>query len=343
MRKLAKIVNLHTVEDHPNADRLDIVKWDGWQCVVKRDEFKVGDLAIAFEIDSFLPTSIAPFLTKPGHFPKVFEGIEGERLRTVRLRGLLSQGLVLPLSILSDTVCPVEGMDVTDVLGILKYERPMDAQLAGQARGIFPSFVRKTDQERCQNLVREIQTAYDNGDEFEITMKLDGSSCTVIYLDNDIRVCSRNLDLKLDEVNSENTFIKTANNTGLIVALQAYGQNIAVQAELMGPKIQDNREGLTSFMLYVFDIFDIDTQKYLSPAKRMEAFNALRALGANIEHVPIIETSTKLMSADIQILLNYAEGPSIVNKTREGLVYKRLDGGFSFKTISNQYLIQSGN
>jgi RNA ligase (TIGR02306 family) len=106
MRKLAVIVEVEVIT-HPNADALDLVKWAGWQCVAKRGDFKTGDLALVLEIDSWVPHELAPFLSK-GKEPREYMGIKGERLRTIKLRGTTSQGLVMPLEILGE-IKEIEG------------------------------------------------------------------------------------------------------------------------------------------------------------------------------------------------------------------------------------------
>ena len=111
------------------ADAIECAVVGGWTCVVKKGEFTVGDLAVYCEIDSWIPHEIAPFLSR-GNFPRVYNDVKGERLRTVKLRGQLSQGLLLPLeptctSIESELI---EGLDVSLPLGIVKWERPLNAQ-----------------------------------------------------------------------------------------------------------------------------------------------------------------------------------------------------------------------
>ena len=126
----------------------------GWQLVTAiANGFKEGDLVIYLEIDSWVPTEFAPFLSK-GQEPRVYNGVKGERLKTIRLKGQISQGLLLPMSVVEiESGNPLrrfeEGEDVTALLNIQKWEAPMNAQLAGIARGTFPSFGRKTNQERC--------------------------------------------------------------------------------------------------------------------------------------------------------------------------------------------------
>ena len=96
-RIMAWIAKIDQVEKHPDADSLDICTVGGWKCVTKLGEYKQGDLAVYISIDSWIPNSIAPFLTKVGQYPKVYNGVEGQILRTIRLRGQISQGLLLPV------------------------------------------------------------------------------------------------------------------------------------------------------------------------------------------------------------------------------------------------------
>ena len=190
MRKLATIRKIDALNPIDGADAIECATVGGWKVVVKKGEYTVGDLAVYCEIDSWIPTELAAFLSK-GKEPREFEGIKGERLRTVKLRGQLSQGLLLPL----EPTCAnieselIEGLDVSLPLNIVKWEMSMNAQLAGMARGNFPSVIPKTDQERAQNLVQEIVGAIEAGMKFEITEKLEGSSMTCYLIDGEFGVC----------------------------------------------------------------------------------------------------------------------------------------------------------
>lgn len=333
-RKLASVRRIHSIEPIENADAIELAKVDGWQVVVKKGEFSIGDLVIYCEVDSWIPETLAPFLFKG----REFNSVKGERLRTIKLRGQLSQGLILPKPISLVDAC--EGDDVTATLGIQKWEKPLPAQLVGQAKGFFPEFLRKTDQERCQNLTNEIQESFGNGDRFEVTIKLDGSSLTAYFKDGEVGVCSRNLELKINDENAGNTFIKTAIDTGLLDAMKAYGKNIAVQGELMGEGIQGNREGLKQHQIFVFDIYDIDSREYLTPDERITVFEELKVLSFKGDHCPVLSCDMQLPSGDVSDLLEFAEGASLNHPVREGLVFKRMDGKFSFKSISNKFLLK---
>lgn len=334
MRKLATIRKISELRPIEGADAIELAIVDGWQTVVKKGEFVAGDLAIYCEIDSWIPYWIAPFLSK-GKEPREFEGIKGERLRTVKLRGALSQGLLLPMKHLTNYGADLsEGEDVSEVLGIIKYEAPIPAQLSGVVRGNWPIHIPKTDQERIQNLKKELSEWVAERAEWEVTEKLDGSSMTAYLLDGVLGVCSRNLDLKEDDNNS---FWKAAKAQGLDDILYGFNANIAIQGELIGEGIQKNRYGLKGQVFYAFDIYDIDKGEYFSAQDRHDF-----CVTMGIKHVPWI-SDMHLANVPIDEYLELAEGSShLANVEREGLVFKRCDGKVSFKAISNKFLLNGG-
>lgn len=344
MRQLATIRRIAEIRPIEGADAIECAVVDGWDVVVRKGEFKVGGLVIYFEIDSWIPHDIAPFLTQKDRFPKEYNGVLGERLKTVKLRGQISQGLVLPLDFVDgkfyiDYGYEVnEGEDVSEFLGIQKWERPISPQLAGLAKGGFPTEVPKTDQERCQNLVREISEWAFHGIEFEVTEKLDGTSCT-IYLDTDdeFKVCSRNLSLKESE---ENTYWRMARKYDLEVKMINAGYSgIAIQGEVIGPGIQENKYKLNDHDFFVYDIYDVNDGSYLPSAFRMSICKEF-----GLKHVPVLY-DRKMVLYNVKDLLKMAEGKSVLNANteREGLVWKSLDGKISFKVISNKFLLNGGD
>ena len=334
-RKLATIRKINDISNIEHADTLCVYHIDGWKVVDKIGKFAKDSLIIFLEVDSWVPTHIAPLLTKAGHEPREFEGIKGERLRTIKLRGQISQGLLLPIEQVfpekdSNYYWSMVGEDVTEILGVVKWERPISPQLYGQAKGNFPSFLRKTDQERVQNI--GIQLQYYVNQTFEVTIKLDGSSCTIFSNGEEDGVCSRNLELKRDE---NNAFWKIALEYDIHKKIRAYGKNLAVQGELIAPNIQGNYEKVNKPEFYVFGIFDIDKQEYMLPDERQEFCKIL-----NIPHIPIIDKSYEMID-NVDMLLDMAEGNGMnVGVKREGLVFKHNNSEFSFKAISNSYLLK---
>lgn len=338
-RVMARVVRVDAVNPIQGADAIDVASIGGWKVVVKKGEYQADQLAVYCEIDSWIPHSIAPFLTKTGQFPKVYNNVEGQRLRTVKLRGQISQGLLLPMSLRGSDSLVVgalfnEGDDVTEFLGIQKWEPPAEFR-AANAKGSFPHFIQKTDQERIQNLSKELAKWNATQHQWQITEKVDGSSMTVFYKDGEVGVCSRNLELKDD---GTSTFWETAKAEGLVEKLIALGKNIALQGELIGGNIQGNSYKVDKFQFHLYDIFDIDSQQYLLP-------NAVERIASqmNIRHVPVLESFTTYDS-QMQDLIAYAEGKSVVGAKpeREGLVFKSLtEPGTSFKVISNKWLLKN--
>ena len=338
-RVMARVVRIDAINPIKDADQIEVAQIGGWKVVVKKGEYTADSLAVYCEIDSFIPHSIAPFLTKPGQFPKVYNEVEGQRLRTIKLRGQISQGLLLSMSVRGSDGLVVgalftEGDDVTDFLGIQKWEPPQEFR-AANAKGSFPYFIPKTDQERIQNLSRSLEKWNAENHQWQVTEKIDGSSMTVFYKDGEVGVCSRNLELKDD---GTSTFWETAKSEGLVEKLIAVGKNIALQGELIGGQIQGNAYKVDKFQFHLYDIFDIDAQQYLTP-KDVEG----TALQLNIRHVPVLEQFTTF-DVRMEDLIAYAEGKSVVGAKpeREGLVFKSLtEPGTSFKVISNKWLLKN--
>ena len=358
MRKLATIRKILDIQPIDGADSIVRVTVDGWHCVALKSEFNIGDLCVYFEIDSWIPRmpQVEQLYARAS---KTLNGKEGVRIKTIRLKGQISQGLALPISKfielfdgskfdegqeLTEYFCV--GNDVSDLIGVVKYEPPVPVELGGQVEGRFPLFLSKTDQERAQNIPYRIFN--ENKDtEYEITMKLDGTSFTGFNNCADQGVCSRNWQIKINEYNANNTYVKIFTESNMDTALTAYGKNIAIQAELMGPSIQGNREKLLSHTLFVFDIFDIDTQMYVLPNERRAILDDLYKLGMckdRVQHVPIFSNGASLSDLGIttidELLLD-ADGPSLSHKVREGKVYKSMNSQFSFKVISNDFLIKN--
>ena len=355
-RKLASIRVISNLSPIEGADKIETATIDGWKVVVAKDVgHKVGDKVIYCEIDSFLPIRDEfEFLRKSSY--KKMGGEEGFRLKTIKLRGQVSQGLILPLSVLKSTdivkVTTVKtewgnqyelfaedgepmvevGDDVTEVLGIVKYEPPIPAELSGKVKGVFPSFLRKTDEERVHNLTKEYENYKLLGRKFYVTEKLDGSSATFYYKDGVFGVCSRNLELLETE---GNTFWKVARELDLENKLRDFGVNISLQGELIGEGIQGNPYKIKGQTVKFFNLFDIDLHVYHSLA------HLDRALGImGLKMVPIVDEFFNLPDT-IEELLKYTEDKSILNSNfdREGVVIRSNDRTISFKVISNKFLL----
>jgi RNA ligase (TIGR02306 family) len=185
-RKLVSIQRIDRIDPIPDADRIAKARVMGWDVVVNKNDFREGDACVFFEIDSLLPAS-APWAE--------FLRARGFRVKTMRLRGVLSQGLALPTSILAGDV-PELGTDVRERLGVVKFEPPVPA--GGEIAGPFPARVPKTDEIRLQSALGVLDEM--RGIPFAITTKLDGTS-TTFYVGEDgaLTACSRNWSLARGE------------------------------------------------------------------------------------------------------------------------------------------------
>ncbi len=332
-RKLATIRTITEIRPIPKADAIECAVIDGWTVVIKKGEFSVGDSCVYFEIDSFLPLEDERFAFLGGRRDRTQDGVVGHVLKTIRLRKQLSQGLVLPLAQFPELGAATVGEDVTEQLGLTKWDPPMPADLSGEASGLFPThLVRKTDSERCQNLtaVWEPLTRYW----WTATEKIDGTSITVINDGGTIRVCSRNYELIEHDANS------------YWQAARAYitdhlAEDTYVQAELYGPGIQGNPLAVGKVSVA---IFTYGSTKLPASWSRIAWPDWALQLS-----VPCYEEPR--LPATVQELVEYVDGiRSLINPERlaEGVVYqhaecanlRELGNRATFKAISNKYLLK---
>lgn len=359
-RHLVSIREVDRIDPIPNADAIEVLTIDGWQVVSKKGEFKVGDLCVFFEIDSIVPDT-APFKFLIDKQGKNFEKGFGARLRTIKLRGQISQGLALPLAQFPEITdehiqCELGvGADaqLDELLGVYKYEPKIHASMAGQIKGNYPHWIPKTDQERIQNCYRSFESRGYFKSGFVVEEKLEGSSMTIyVNREGELGVTSRNMDLKLEQ--EGNAFVNAAKKSGLLEFLQQYHEMgkevvpdeppmIAIRGELIGPNIQGNIYGLTEHEFRVFDVYVGNFQRYMAFPERQLFIQLVESTGLEVKTAPIIG-SVMLDGVDIESIINEADGQSAIAETaREGLVFKSLDVVDkhipSFKSISKNYLL----
>ena len=374
-RKLASVREIKEIRPIPGADNIECALIDGWEVVVKKGDFAAGDKCIYYEIDAFLPVREEYEFLRKSSFKSTAHLGDGFRLRTIRLKRQISQGLALPYAGSLDV-----GEDLTETLGVKKYDKPdynvNNPLKGGRARGGFPRFIRKTDQERVQNFGAQLARLSRDAD-FEITLKLDGSSMTVWSNAGDHGVCSRNVNLlerdrepwlqrfrdfgerlgvSADKLNAweetldrwkcklfggrpglvkqQSVFWHVARSEGLLDVVRDCGRNIALQGELMGPGIQGNRESFGQPTFFLFDIFDIDAQRYFTPDDRQEF-----ASDWGIQHVPVLGW-VPVGALDVPKCLAMANRHSYNHPIAEGIVFKSSDGQTSFKAINTTFLLQ---
>lgn len=334
-RKLARVEQILAIDPIEGADAIEVATIAGWKCVIaKKDGLKVGDKVVYFEIDSILDPENPLFaFMEPRHF----------RVRTIRLRGQLSQGLAMPVKLFDEKKEFNIGDDLTEALGITKFEPYIPAHLSGVVRGNFPSFLRKTDEERVQNLP-DFLVNYA-GTECYVTEKVDGTSFTCYLFEDEFGVASRNLELKESE---GNLYWQMARKLDLEAKLREFyeqwGINLCIQGEIIGQGVQGNKYKLDTNKLLVFNIYNIDNQEYLDYVELM----CIGVKQLELETVPIIDNNF-VLNHTIDELLVMADGHSVVNPAvlREGLVFRaktnkvvRGLSRFSFKAVSNKFLLK---
>lgn len=379
MRTLASIQIIDDIQPIEGADRIEVASVLGWQCVVKKGEFQPGNPCVYFEIDSVLPPrEWADFMRDRKY-----------RVKTIKLRKQISQGLALPLDSFPEfsLLSPRVGDDVTDILGVTKYVHPSELDPVQQVvkkypwytrlplgmrlyrylhprRGNWPEWLPKTDETRVQNLSNIDKHIGDR--QLYATEKLEGQSLTYFF-NRSVRdglfakgiggVCSRNINFYHWET-QENNWCTYAREHNLVEGLENYCRenkvSLAIQGELIGPGIQDNIYELCSRDFYVFNIWNIDEQRYLNLSEKLDVLSVLLQ-----KHVPFIkfESSEEPLSFPHYTIrlpkehpytreefLQVADGMSIIPESeclREGLVFRDIeDDGFSFKAVSNKYLLK---
>jgi RNA ligase (TIGR02306 family) len=249
--KLASIETIAEVRTHGNADRLEIATVLGWQTVIKKGDFKPGDRCVFVVIDTILPPAPwSAFLAHPSSPDLPI------RLKTARLRGEYSQGLALPLTVLPEHMRDWQiGADVGGELGIKKYEKEIPGVLSGEAKSAFPThYAPRTDEDNGLSNPAIVEMVVRQG-RIGATLKLDGSSCTVVLQDGQITdVCSRNLSLREDAKNGFWRAVRRLNLDNLPPTYRT-GRTI-LQGELMGPGIQGNQLKLMQPTLYLFQVYN---------------------------------------------------------------------------------------
>lgn len=332
MRKLVSVQKITDKMSIKDADKIEVVKILGWQCIVEKGKFSIGDKVLYFEIDSLLPELPEyEFLRNRSWINNQFG--KGFRIRTIKLKGYISQGLVLSIP---DEYkdCEVD-TDMTEKLHVLKYD-PIEISNA-TTKGKFPSELHKTDEIRIQTVPELIPELYK--DTFYITLKMDGMSGTFFNINNRIGVCSRNLELNRNEKSPYWMVFDKYNLERILLD----NNNLAIQGEVCGINIQKNPIGLSDIQLYVFDIYDILQQKYYDFIEFEDFCNKYK-----LTTVPIISINT-LFSASIsdEDIFKLSDRKYNNGHPAEGIVirtmsYKYSDiikGRYSFKVENFNYLL----
>jgi len=338
-RKLASIQRISKIEPIENADAIEKVSVLGWHCVARKGEFKEGDLCVYCEIDSLLPEGNPDFefLRTSSYIDK--NNQKGFRIRTVKLRGQVSQGICFPLSILTNIAEwgkdeLQEGLDTAHILGITKYEPPIPVNMGGLTKGAFPSYIPKTDETRIQSVPDVL--IRNKGVECYITEKLDGCSLTAWKEDGELNIASRGIWLKETE---ENIYWIVANKLDLKGKLP---EGLVIQGELIGEGIQGNHYGLKGHDIRWFNVYSLKDNRYLDYLEDVSVIGTI-----DLKFVPDLAI-IKLGDMDIDELVEFSKGVSqLTNINREGIVIRSIAektdvelGRLSFKVVNPDYLLK---
>jgi len=349
VRQLATIQVIAAIEPITGADAIQRARVLGWWVVVKSGEYLPGDPVVYCEVDSLVPERPEfEFLRKSSYRPAIdngegFRRPAGFRIKTIKLRGQVSQGICLPLSVLPPGTATEVGTDVKQALGVVKYQGPPPVGMTGRIKGPFPGFLPKTDETRVQVLGEVLAT--HRGKRFAVSEKLDGTSFTAYLRGDDYGICSRNL--LLDETDEGNLLCRLAlglDVRGKLAELQArFGHSVAVQAEVIGPGIQKNKYLRQTAELRVFSLVNADTGRLID---RDPALTALDAVG--FLRVPDLAPLT--LNHTVDQLVELSVGTSVVNPAaqREGIVLRPfaevdeplIGGRLSFKVLNPQFLLK---
>ena len=331
MRSLVTIQKVKSIDSIADSDFLELAHVMGWQCVVKKGEFGVGEMGVYFEVDSFLPIDERyEFLRNTSYRNNVDNG-EGFRIKTVKLRGQLSQGLLLPVTRFPELDGIGEGGDVTEKLGVKKWYIPETSTPGGTIIGERPHGIPASDEIRIQSALELLDELKNKP--YYITTKMDGTSGIVYFIDGKTGCCSRNMEIR-DEEGA--LYWLPVYKYGLKEKLAKYGKNIVITGEICGPGIQKNKLRLPAIEWYVFDVKDWDSGKYLPYEKALEICSEL-----GLNFVPLEERGESF-AYTLDVLLEKAKGKYPSGLDKEGIVVRDVISpkAISFKVLNNDALLK---
>lgn len=366
-RKLASIQTVKAIRPIEGADRIEIVQVLNWDCVAKKGEYSVGDKVIYFEIDSLLPDIPAFEFLKGSSWS---QKLNKYKISTHKFRNQISQGLVMPIKDLEEIdrqihnreecvpIAYTEGTDLTEILGIEKYEPPVSNGALGEIIN-HEWYVPKTDEERIQVCAENVLPVYmkSEQDKWYASIKLDGTSCTAGLFEDAFLIGGRN-----QWYVGPNFYTETVNKYGNLEEkckeyLEKYGEYIVFQGELCGPGIQGNKLGLKEKEWLIFNVWASKIGLYDSYVKVDLAPMIEICKDFGLKHVPIVEEKDKFnfketddINTTVKNLLEYTDSfkyrdyfeDASPNQIAEGIVFRKSDMSNSFKVISNKFLLKGG-
>lgn len=351
MRKLATIQTIKSISPIEGADKIDVCEVLGWKTVVEKGKFKEDEKIIFIEIDSILPEKPEYEFLRDSKF----------RIKTRKFRKQVSQGLVLPISSLPENYRGKKsvGTDVTEALGIIKYDPQLEEEKAEtsapksafdkfmrrfswyrkffvkKSSGKFPEWIRKTDEERIQNMPRILDFT---GRLYQVSEKLDGQSATYFLKKKgfgyEFGVCSRNNRLPHPNNSSWWTVAKTHDIENVLRSLIGDSEYIILQGEILGSSIQGNKYKVSEHRFYAFNLTYPNRN-----VTWIDMSNTLKEFG--LVSVPILMVNTTIPNT-VEEVIEMSKGKSLLHNThREGLVFRDYENNISFKAINPDFLLKN--
>lgn len=381
----AKVYRL-TIEEHPNADALELARVGDYRSIVRKGQFKTGDLGVYIPEQSVLPEWLIKELGLEGKLA----GKDKNRVKAVRLRGVLSQGLIYPVETMRDVVetntgaepsrrvagpvycvrymggagrVVIEGDDVTEFLGITKYEPPIPVSMAGEVHGAG-GYTIKYD---IENL-KKYPDVFEEGEPIVLTEKLHGTWCCLGYhpdfgpivtskglsasglvlkfnVKNETNLYMRALDSTIEqpEFNENGYYIRGTGTNIIDRACMLYPATpIYVLGEVYGKGVQDLTYGDVAPQFRVFDVYigPPGQGRYLSYEELLRFCREV-----NVETVPFVA----LGGFSKEFIEEHTNGKTTLNgeHTREGVVIKPIHerehdelGRVILKSVSEAYLLR---
>lgn len=269
IRKMASVQTITAIRPIPNADNIELASVLGWRVVVnKNDNFKVGDNVVYFEVGTVLPETDLRFAESQKWGQKVVEvdgkTVKGHILATRSFRGVDSQGMVMPIALFDEGIyyweinegeasstdpcyAPRVGLDVTEAIGVFKYEEPIPPNT--NIIGSFDTrYMPKSDCPRVQTLSEHWDEAKEL--KWSPTLKVDGTSTTILNDGKTVRIFSKNRELDTEDSN----LLRVAEKFKILEFVEE-NPGTAVQFEYAGPGVHSNRAKLPAVRPFVFSVF----------------------------------------------------------------------------------------
>lgn len=318
--ELATIETITKIVPIDGANNIELAEVLGWNVVIKKGEFSEGDLCIYIRIDTTINSMLKCF----AHLAKSKNSTKRIRINTRKFINVYSQGLVI--SIDNYKLEPMIGLNVTDMFDVQKYEKEIHESFSNKPKGDFPTdIISKTNEEHLKNKITALEKLYNK--KIYISKKMDGSSLTIIMKDNSIIVCSRNYI-----VYEDSTMYKYVINEKINDRITAE-DNLAIQGEFCGPNINSNQMKLNKYKFYVFNIKDLNENRYLNLDEMKILCKKL-----DLETVPILDIMNYDESWTIQKFQDYANNITYGDSCGEGIVIRDCnDIEISFKVINQNY------